>query len=453
MSRRAWILAAVLAAVSVAYLALRHLEPPEGIQASPMVVRAAVDLTAPAAGTAAVRLEFDKDALKGRRQLLLGFADARPGSAALQDIVVEVDGSAVRSVLEGYEGALLLRAPLPSRGATAASVRYTVDPTFYPLGLPRGRRTVADARGRITGDLAVVRSTSLLPILDADGASYHVTFALPEGWSAVAPWPFDGAAFSATVTAAGGPEYLAFGPLHVTFITVGDATIQVAVAPDAGSEAMVETIVRRIVDLLASPLKRQGVFVATMVPADFMHGGAAGRYSIVQFGSPQVIAHEVFHWWNDGSLTARDAGWFREGLTQHYGIRVAREVGATTTEQERACLADLEAEVRALEQRGGRSLVAASLDPGDNRLMYSKGALFWLHVDAKLRRSGRFLEEAVRRVLTSDRQDLNSEDLRSVFSTVYGGLLDEDFDLYVMGAERLPDLGLGPATGRSGCAR
>jgi hypothetical protein len=36
---------------------------------------------------------------------------------------------------------------------------------------------------------------------------------------------------------------------------------------------------------------------------------------------------------------------------------------------------------------------------------------------------------------------------------VYGGLLDEDFARYVMGAERLPDLGLGEATGRSGCAR
>ncbi|RPJ77337.1 MAG: hypothetical protein EHM24_00300 [Acidobacteria bacterium] len=453
MTRRVWILSVLLAAVAAAYVALRYLGPPAGGQTSPMVVRAAVDLTAPAAGTAAVRLDFDADALKGRHQLLLGFADAHGGGATLRDVAVEVDGQPVRAALEGYEGALLLRAPLPPGGATAAAIRFTVDPTYYPSGLSPSDRTPADARGRITADLAVVRSTSLLPILDAEGASYQVAFALPEGWTAVAPWPFDGTTFSASVTAAGGPEYLAFGPLHVTDITVGEATIRVAGAPGAGSEAMVETMVRRIIELLAAPLKRPGVFVATMVPAGFMHGGAAGRYSIVQFGSPQVVAHEVFHWWNDGSLTARDAGWFREGLTQHYGIRVAREVGATTPGQERACLADLEAEMRGLERAGGRSLVAASLDPADNRLMYGKGALFWLHVDGRLRQSGRFLEEAVRRVLTSDRRDLTSDELRSVFSTVYGGLLDEDFDRYVMGAGRLPDLGLGEATGRSGCAR
>jgi len=452
LTRRAWILSLVLAAAAVAYVALRHLGLPAGVQASPLVVRAAVDLTAPAAGTAAVRLEFDAAALKGRHQLLLGFADARGGGATLRDVAVEVDGQVVRAALEGYEGALLLRAPLPAR-AMAAAVRYTVDPTYYPPGLRPSERTPPDARGRITADLAVVRSTSLLPILDAENASYQVGFALPEGWTAVAPWPFDGSTFSATVTAAAGPEYLAFGPLHVSDITVGEATIRVAGAPGAGSAEMVETMVRRIIELLAAPLKRPGVFVATLVPAEFMHGGAAGRYSIVQFGSPQVVAHEVFHWWNDGSLTARDAGWFREGLTQHYGIRVAREVGATSPEHERACLADLEAEMRGIERTGGRSLVAASLDPGDNRLMYSKGALFWLHVDARLRQSGRFLEEAVRRVLTSDRRDLTSQELRSVFSTVYGGLLDEDFDRYVIGAERLPDLGLGEATGRSGCAR
>jgi len=452
LTRRAWFLAVLLAAAAAAYVAVRHLGEPAG-QARPMVVRAAVDLSAPAEKTAAVRLEFDEEALRGRLQVLLGFADARAGNAVPRDVAVEVDGRALAPALEAYEGALLLRVLLPSGGAKTLTVGYTVDPTYYPLGLSPTRRTLPDARGRITPGLAVVRSTSILPILDAEGASYRVGFALPEGWTAVAPWPFDGRTFSATVTAAGGPEYLAFGPMRVADITVGDATIRVASAPGAGSGEMVETMVRRIIELLDAPLRRQGVFVATIVPADFMYGGAAGRYSIVQFGSPQVIAHEVFHWWNDGSLTARDAGWFREGLTQHYGIRVAREVGATTTEQERACLADLDAEMRGLERHGGRSLVAASLDPADNRLVYSKGALFWLHADGRLRRAGRFLEEAVRRVLTSDRRGLTSDELRSVFSTVYGGLLDEDFDRYVMGNEPLPDLGLGPATGRSGCAR
>ena len=87
-----------------------------------------------------------------------------------------------------------------------------------------------------------------------------------------------------------------------------------------------------------------------------MRGGAAGDHTIVQSSSPQVLAHEVFHWWNDATLTARDASWFREGLTEYYGIRVAREAGAWTAEAEMACLADLDA--RDAAARAGRRRVA-----------------------------------------------------------------------------------------------
>jgi predicted metalloprotease with PDZ domain len=166
-----------------------------------------------------------------------------------------------------------------------------------------------------------------------------------------------------------------------------------------------------------------------------------------------VLAHEVFHWWNDSRLTAADAMWFREGLTEYYGIRVAREVGASTPDAEAACLADLNGEMRLLEENGARSLKDASLDPAATRLVYSKGALFWLLVDRRLRASERFLEDAVRRVVTSPREGLTTEELRTLFSSVYDGLVDDEFDRYVIGANRLPDLGLGPATGRSGCAR
>jgi hypothetical protein len=74
-------------------------------------------------------------------------------------------------------------------------------------------------------------------------------------------------------------------------------------------------------------------------------------------------------------------------------------------------------------------------------------------VDKRLRASGRFLEDAVRRVVTSPRERLTTAELTALFSSIYDGLVDEEFDRYVLGANRLPELGLGPATGHSGCAR
>ncbi len=132
---------------------------------------------------------------------------------------------------------------------------------------------------------------------------------------------------------------------------------------------------------------------------------------------------------------------------------MAREVGALTADAEAACLADLEAEMRRIEQGGARSLKDASLDSGATRLVYSKGALFWMLLDRRLRGAGHYLEDAVRRVVTSQREGLTTDELRTLFSSVYAGEVDGEFDRYVLGANPLPDLGLPPATGRTGCAR
>jgi hypothetical protein len=270
----------------------------------------------------------------------------------------------------------------------------------------------------------------------------------------VTPWPSGDGRVVVPADLRAAVEYLPIGPFETRDIAVGSGVIHVAKPALLSTGTFpVEAIVARELELLAAPLKRTGPFVATIVPDGFMHGGASGDHTIVQSSAPQVLAHEVFHWWNDAALTAADAMWFREGLTEYYGIRVAREAGAWTPEAEAACFADLNGEMRLLEESGPRSLKDASLDPGATRLVYSKGALFWMLVDRRLRASGRFLEDAVRRVVTSPREGLTTEELRTLFSSVYDGLADDDFERYVIGANRLPDLGLGPAIGRSGCAR
>jgi hypothetical protein len=383
--------------------------------------------------------------------VIVAFADARGSSRTLRAFAARVDGQEVSTTSDAVHGALVYFVPIAA-GARSLSITYTIDPTFMPPGSDPGEP--ADARSRIAADLAVIRSASLFPRFDLADARLGVEFELPRGWIAATPWPSVDGRVVVPADSAAPVEYIPIGPFETRDVTIGSTVVHVVTpALLRTGDFPVESIVSREIELLAAPLKRAGPFMATIVPDDFMHGGASGSHTIVQSSAPEVLAHEVFHWWNDAALTSADAMWFREGLTEYYGIRVAREAGAWTPEAEAACFADLNGEMRLLEENSPRSLKDASLDPGATRLVYSKGALFWMLVDRRLRASGRVLEEAVRRVVTGPREGLTTEELRTLFSSLYDGLLDDEFERYVVDANRLPDLGLGPATGRSGCAR
>jgi hypothetical protein len=450
MTVRPWLVVALVGVVIVAgVVAWRAMRQP---MPGPLpVVPCRVIIGDPASGLAEVSLEFDDQALRNRRHMILAFADVRGSSRMLRAFEAQVDGRPVALRSEHVQGSLVYFVPIATR-AKSLSITYTVDPTYLPPGTGPG--VPADARSRISADLAVIRSTSLFPRLDVAGARLGVEFDLPRGWIAVTPWPSDDGRVIVPADVAAPVEYIPIGPFETRDVTVGSAVVHIVTPALLRTGAFpVESIVTRELELLAAPLKRTGPFVATIVPDDFMHGGASGDHSIVQSSAPEVLAHEVFHWWNDAALTSGDAMWFREGLTEYYGIRVARETGAWTPEAEAACFADLNGEMRLLEENGPRSLKDASLDPGASRLVYSKGALFWVLVDRRLRASGRFLEDAVRRVVTSPSRGLTTEELRTLFSSVYDGSVDQEFERYVVGANRLPDLGLGPASGRSGCAR
>lgn len=412
------------------------------------LVPTVVTIDDPASGLASVRMEFGEALVGGRKDLLLGFADVHERPNVLRSLTAVVDGTPVVPGTESYRGARLVRIPLGG-SARAVSVTYTIDPTLYP-DWP-GTLEPTDARSRITAEFAVVRSTSLLPALDLPGASLSIQFVLPPDWNAVTPWSDEDGRVRAPASAEAGVEYLGLGPFELR--DVSGTPLRIAELRGASDASGVEAMLRRVTEIAGGPPTEGRAYVVTIVPNSFMRGGAAGRHTTVQSPQPEVVAHELFHWWNHGMLTGADAAWFREGLSQYYGIRIAREVNLWSREQEAACLADLDAEMRGLERTTRRSLLDASRDPNGSRLIYSKGALFWVVVDGHLRSAGHGLDEGVRRVLTSRRTALTTADLLALFREEYGALLDGDFDRYVLGSELLPDLRLGPATGRSGCAR
>jgi hypothetical protein len=338
----------------------------------------------------------------------------------------------------------------------ALVVDYTIDPTFYPPG--GGPERPSDARSRMTSGLAILRTASVFPEMAPSGFAWRVNFDLPEGWVAVVPWSHDGSGYHVGSESYESVEYLGFGPLEVQSVSGHGSAISVASLPGDRrfSVEQVLSVVRDIQVRLGAE-DNGGHRVAIVVPAAFMRGGAAGRNSIVQSPSPETLVHEIFHWWNHAGLVQPEARWFVEGLTQYYGLTLAEAAGLLTPDEVNACFADLNAEMRNLEGEGGLSLATASRrsrqDGRASRLIYSKGALFALHLQRELDDRRESLDSVMKVIVNEPMQPLGNEDLQRIFTAMYGQQVSEPFEAHVLGDEPLPDMGMPRATGTSGCAR
>lgn len=420
-------------------------------------VRWDVRVADPGSGVVHVRAEIPAAFTSELDRLQLEFIDARRHPGAVKSITAHAQNMPlpIERPAEGGEHRLALE--LHGRRGPVV-LDYVVDPTFYPPGSVRD--DPADARSRVTPELAVVRSTSLFPRLEPTGFPAIVTFILPTGWTAVTPWAVQADTFLLAPNELSNVEYLGLGPFEVAVLRAGDLSLRLASPQEETglSLAAVEAILQTQLDLIgAPPPQGDGVRSAIVVPNGFMRGGAAGQRSVVQSPSPEVLAHEMLHWWTHSDLVRPEAKWFQEGFTNYYGIKVAQRSGLWTEQQVNGCLADLNGEMRYLERRGTSSLAAVSRDyrrdTRARRLVYSKGALLGYLLDRELEGNGRSLDEAMRAVLAEQRSGLTNDDLLRIFSRLYDGLVDPILETHVTHETPLPPLELGAATGRSGCAR
>ncbi|NUM56303.1 MAG: hypothetical protein HUU46_21910 [Candidatus Hydrogenedentes bacterium] len=347
---------------------------------------------------------------------------------------------------------------LPTDTAGTVRIAYDVDPTFYPPASDRA--TAADARARVTGDLGVLRTTTILPQRIVAGAE-RIRFDLPGGWTAVTPWVEHDGAFVLGEGAGGMiPEYIGIGPISVTEFSADEILFRVGVC--VGVEGMENTSLLRVLkierDIAAcAPGAPGDIFCVIVVPRGFIRGGSSGQFSAVQPPEAVTLAHEMFHWWNTSRLIKPDANWFHEGFTEYYGICAARDAGLIDAEFATACFADLNAEMRYLEGDKPVSLLDASaLSQRDfkmRRIVYAKGALLALLMERELKVQGKTLNEAMASILALGRGNLSNDDLRGQFREVYGGAVDGMFNQYVLEANPLPDLELPAATGKTGVAK
>jgi len=393
-----------------------------------------------------VRAEIPRELLVGRSEIEFQFQDRLGTPSRLRSITARAGEVELAVDANGDDGRRIRLGNEPK----AIVIEYTIVPT-YPYG---SAQRDLDARSRVSLALAVLRTASVFARTNLT-AKAHVRFVLPPGWVAVTPWAAENDGLAIPFENQSQVEYIGLGPFEIREIG-SRASLRIGALPSQRGPGVetVAAIVEREISFFGRLPFAVGSLV--IVPPSFMSGGASGAHSAVQGPQLDTLAHEVFHWWNSAAVTLGETGWFREGVTTLYGLRFATESGAFSEAQRNACLADLNAEMRLLEADHAVSLGEASSKSRERameRLMYSKGALFALMMERRLEANGRRLDEGVRAVLNGVRTGLNNDELKRVFSGVYGDLVDEYFDSYVMKAMRLPEMELGASsTGASGCA-
>lgn len=419
----------------------------------------AVDLRDAESGWASVEAVIPREALPRDGKLRLLFRDLGPDDG---DRLADVTAS-----IPDY-GTLTVRAEETARGlacelilpddARSLTLRYRIDPTYYPPG--SSRSASADARSRLTGDLAVLRTATLWPVGDLAGLHGEIRFRLPDGWQLAWPWAVSGEVHHLPAKALRYAEYVVAGPVEKQFLKLEGTRVHLARA--AGAEGVQLDGVARLVHVYrtlmgGAPEPTGANYLVAIVPSDFMHGGAAGRFTAVQPPDRHTLAHEIFHWWNAGSHYAADARWFAEGFTEFVALDGAVASGLMTVQERDAVLADLQAEMRYLERDGAESLVSAARASRTNarssRLLYAKGALVARAMAAKLALRGEKLTDLVAHVVFRVGGPADSRAIHAAARDLYGETLDALFEQYVFGNAPLPREDFGPAMGASGAAR
>ncbi len=394
-------------------------------------------------------------ALADRRSLTLFFVDLPGTSRQVQAVRVTSQARALRVNRRGGTP-LTFDIALPSDPSTI-SIEYQIDPTYFPSGMERD--SPADARSRASRDVAVLRTTSLLPVLSLDGVGAYVTFQLPGRWTAITPWEPRRSGYWVPWTRRPRVDYLGVGPFRWQTVLIGGSQVQMGVYGTDGqvTPAQIRDLLRYEVALVGSGFESPGRRSVVVIPGTFMQGGAAGAASAVLAPSAILLAHELFHWWMRADLVSPDARWFTEGFAQYVGIVSAHETGLISEALRRACFADLQAEMRFLESSGSVGLAEASSgysrDSRSQRLVYSKGALFVRRLDQLGRRRGSGLRAVLRPIFAEPRRGLTSGDLERFVVQAYGQAGSAEYRRFVLAADTLPTSDFGEATGRSGCAR
>jgi predicted metalloprotease with PDZ domain len=252
----------------------------------------------------------------------------------------------------------------------------------------------------------------------------HVSFALPDGWDVITPWPSaaeesEETVFAPESRAALTGDLVAVGAWKSHTVQVGDFEGTVAFAPgqDALAEAAVEPIGRIVANeltLFGRPPTGRYLFLFGR-PDTPGAGGSPKTNSMTLTVNPSLgphafsflghlVAHEFHHTWTASLYSSSDRmRWFNEGFTDYYAHLVAVRVGLSTWKEFAAMLGRKMAECHDNPHAGSLSLADAGgeiffRDRDAYRLVYTGGLLAaaWLDRAIRAHADGRSLDDFMR---------------------------------------------------------
>ena len=311
----------------------------------------------------------------------------------------------------------------------------------------------------------------IVPAVDSR-RDVSVRFVLPEAWRATAPWqPTAAGDFVARDLIDLSESMIMLGQ-HESFVTRrggtetvwalgGDAVIVASEPLRAGAEFAQAFYT----DLLGGPpidQKRQPFerVVVIINAGDAVDGEVIGHHlSLIVDGAEDVLAlddnlvmpahtvlHEFFHLWNGVTVASTsDAEWFKEGLTEYYSLRAAREFGYLSQEDFLAVLTKHYQRYITDPGFGELSLRRAGRDKHVHHGLVYSGALFvGLALDLQIRQATqneRSFDDVMRAVYAeyaASGRALNTAAVQRIAEEQSGLDLDDFFARYVSGTEAIP---------------
>ncbi|MBX7222102.1 MAG: hypothetical protein K1Y36_19275 [Blastocatellia bacterium] len=285
----------------------------------------------------------------------------------------------------------------------------------------------------------------------------QVTFELPSGWRVVAPWnPQAGKVnrFSVASQADLAENLIVLTKEAPEVVTSGGFSLQIACM---GHWQPVRREVRQVLGSamrhLVSLMKftgRQQYLVVLLPMLD--GGGEAFRHSFAltvekaptladSSAWGNIIAHEIFHYWNGWRLRGKDYGssqWFQEGFTEYVANNTMMAGGFLTPEEFRKKLARHVQNYHKLTT----SMVAGGTRKGPP--LYSGGALVAFLWDVKIREAtqgqknlGDFLRVLWKQT-GQGREPYEWNDIKTALSVVAADDWETFFQQYIQGTTPLP---------------
>lgn len=206
-------------------------------------------------------------------------------------------------------------------------------------------------------------------------------------------------------------------------------------------EQLVIRVIKNSKDIMGfEPYSRApywAVNVGNHIPSS---SGMAGFNSLITGDNYTTIAHEIFHWWNWGTINyTEDAEWIKEGFTSYYADKILRNTGYLTDTEFNTKVGALNSAYNRSYSLGKANLVEISRKFSKGQAtqreisaIYNGGAMVGYFLDEELKQENKSLDDIWSKLYEYKKpisskdffktlRDLGGEELSKKYSNIVNG--------------------------------